>query len=133
MSSSEKIVLIGGTGQLGSDIRLAAERAGIPVGILSHDDVDIGTVEPVSRKIREKRPTIVINCAAFHQVERCEEDPSVAFQTNAVGALNVARAAAASGARCVYISTDYVFNGKKQPPIDGHIEPDTGYLESDTP
>src|SRR5262245_20811146 len=110
-SSSDRIVLIGGAGQLGSDLRAAAENAGLDVLALGHGDVEILAAQAVVERLKETRPTIVINCAAFHQVDRCEEDPSLAFQTNAVGALNVARAAAGVGARCVFISTDYVFDG----------------------
>jgi dTDP-4-dehydrorhamnose reductase len=131
MSSSEKIALIGGTGQLGSDLRISAETAGIPVAALSHHDLDVSAPETLVPKLRDLAPTVVINCAAFHQVERCEETPLTAFQINALGALNVARAAEVVRARCVFISTDYVFDGEKKAPLDGHLDQETGYVETD--
>jgi dTDP-4-dehydrorhamnose reductase len=54
---------------------------------------------------------VIVNAAAFHKLELCELDPLRAFAVNAVGALEVARAADEVGARCVFISTDYVFDG----------------------
>jgi dTDP-4-dehydrorhamnose reductase len=65
----------------------------------------------------------IINCAAFVRVDDCESLAREAFAVNAIGALNVARLAAESGAKCIYISTDYVFDGNK----------DTPYIESDAP
>ena len=75
----------------------------------------------------------MINCAAFHQVDRCEDDPAQALQVNALGALNVAKSAEALGAKCVYISTDYVFSGKKPPSQDGSTIDANSYQEIDTP
>jgi dTDP-4-dehydrorhamnose reductase len=59
------------------------------------------------------RPDAVINAAAFHKVELCEEDARRAFDVNAIGPLNTARAARAVGARFVFVSTDYVFGGDR--------------------
>jgi dTDP-4-dehydrorhamnose reductase len=64
------------------------------------------------------RPDAVLNTAAFHNMPRCEEDPARAFAVNAVGALNLARAAAEAGVRNVYFSTDYVFDGAKGEPYE---------------
>jgi dTDP-4-dehydrorhamnose reductase len=68
-------------------------------------------------------PDAVMNCAAYVRVDDCEEHASEAFNVNAIGALNLARACAAANALCVYISTDYVFDGRKATP----------YTESDLP
>ena len=75
----------------------------------------------------------MINSAAFHQVDRCEDDPAQALKVNAVGALNVARASNALGAKCVYISTDYVFSGGRAPPKQGVTDEANSYSESDHP
>ncbi len=61
--------------------------------------------------LEEQRPEVVINCAALTNVDQCEDEPGPAFAVNAIGALNVARAAQEIGAAVVYISTDYVFGG----------------------
>ncbi len=127
------IALLGADGQLGSDIRLAAEYAGVSVVPLTHRDADITDAEGVARALEAVRPAVVINSAAFTNVEGAEDEPAIAFQVNAVGAVNVARAAAALGARCVYISTDYVFDGSKPAPADGRPDSETAYLETDRP
>jgi dTDP-4-dehydrorhamnose reductase len=69
----------------------------------------------------QMRPQVVVNCAAFVRVDECEDQPQQAFDVNAIGALHVARTCAKLDAVCVYISTDYVFDGSK----------DAAYTESD--
>ena len=64
----------------------------------------------------------MINTAAFHRVDDCELNPALAFAVNAVGAANVARAAAETGAGVVFFSTDYVFSGEGRPRHDPHME-----------
>jgi dTDP-4-dehydrorhamnose reductase len=61
--------------------------------------------------VAEAAPDVVVNLAAFHKVERCEEEPGAALSVNAVGAWTVARAARSARARCVFVSSDYVFGG----------------------
>lgn len=123
MSSSRPIAILGATGQLGSDLVRAAAAAGADHVALSHEDVDVTDVESLARAFDRLKPAVVINSAAFHQVDRCEEDPAEAYRVNAVGALLTARAAQDVGARCLFVSTDYVF--------DGGRDPRTGYTEDD--
>jgi dTDP-4-dehydrorhamnose reductase len=106
-----KILVFGGWGQLGSDLAIAAVD-GHELVRPHHGEVDVTDAEAVARVVAAERPHAVVNAAAFHKVELCEEDAVRAFTVNAVGALNVARAARNVGARTVYISTDYVFDGK---------------------
>ncbi len=68
----------------------------------------------VRRTIRELSPKVVIHTAAYTDVDGCENDPDTAFKINVLGTENVARACAEYGAGMVYLSTDYVFNGKKR-------------------
>lgn len=114
-------VVIGAAGQLGTD--LVRALPGRVVG-LTHRDVDITDGLGVFRALRAHRPDWVINTAAFHRVDDCERNPSLAFAVNAIGAQTVARAAVALAARSVFISTDYVFGG------DSGFVP---YVEQDTP
>jgi dTDP-4-dehydrorhamnose reductase len=65
----------------------------------------------VADAVASSRPDAVVDAAAFHKVELCEEQPARSFSVNAVGALNMARACREQGVRCVYVSTDYVFDG----------------------
>ena len=125
MSSSKPIAILGASGQLGSDIVRAAQVAGIPYVALRHEDVEVTDPASLSRALEKIGPAAVINSAAFHQVDRCEEDPGEAYRVNAVGSLLAARAASDAGARYLYISTDYVFDGKR--------DPKTMYEEEDSP
>jgi dTDP-4-dehydrorhamnose reductase len=119
-----RIAVIGSGGQLGSDLVAdlrAADRGDVIA--LTRDDVDVTDTGSVHRAIEAARPAVVINCAAFVRVDDCEDRPEEAFAVNALGAWNVARACVEVGARCVYISTDYVFGGQKLQP----------YTEEDPP
>jgi dTDP-4-dehydrorhamnose reductase len=114
-----KTLVIGSSGQLGHDLMKSfGEKT---VG-LTHTDIDVTDGVGVSRIVREQEPDWVINTAAFHRVDDCELNPALAFAVNAVGAANVARAAAEIGAGVVFFSTDYVFDGEARPRHDPHLE-----------
>jgi dTDP-4-dehydrorhamnose reductase len=110
------VAVLGATGQLGSDLcRLLAEK-GLPCFPLAHADLDVCQHEEVSRVLKGLRPRVVVNCAAFHHVERCEEEPERAFAVNALAVRNLALVCRDLGALLVHISTDYVFDGEKGSP-----------------
>jgi len=111
-------------------LRAAAAEGVDHVGV-GHEDLDVTNTDSVMAGMARYRPTIVINTAAFHRVDRCEDHPHEAYLVNAVGALLVARAAVHAGARSVYISTDYVFSGDKPPAEDGRLTPKTAWVEDD--
>jgi len=111
-----KVAVIGGSGQLGQDISAAFIAAGDAVMPLSHDEVDVTSHESVKNALSQCRPDVVINTAAFHHVEKCEADPALGFAVNSLGARHVAQVTDSLGATLVHISTDYVFDGKKQAP-----------------
>jgi dTDP-4-dehydrorhamnose reductase len=132
--SSERILVLGATGQLGVDVVKVAQGRGLYVIGVGHDEVDVTKPETIAAAFARHAPTTVVNCAAFHQVDKCEDDPAQAFAVNAVGAFNVAKAAKKpAGARVVYISTDYVFDGRKPPPRDGKPTAATAYTPDDAP
>ena len=113
MSSYKKIAVIGSNGQLGTDIvQVLQEKFSIVP--LTRSDLDITSSDNVQSLITSLKPDVVINCAAFHRLDDCETDPITAFTVNSIGALNVSLACASVGAKCVYISTDYVFDGLTQ-------------------
>jgi dTDP-4-dehydrorhamnose reductase len=118
-----RVAVIGSNGQLGSDLVEALTRnsAFEPIGVL-HKDLEVSDASSCKR-IAELKPEVVVNTAAFHKTDLCEDDPLRAFQVNAVGSYNVSRACSDIGAVHVYISTDYVFSGDKVQP----------YSEEDTP
>ncbi len=114
-----RTLVIGSSGQLGQDLMkaLGDDAAG-----LTHADIDVTDGVGVSRILREQRPDWVINTAAFHRVDDCELNPTLAFAVNAIGAANVARAADEIRAGVVFYSTDYVFGGEGRPRHDPHTE-----------
>ena len=118
-----KVAVIGSTGQLGQDLmRVFGEEA---VGF-AHEDLDVTDEESVASAVRSAEPDWVLNTAAFHRVDDCETNPTLTFATNATGALNVARAAAAVGSGVAFFSSDYVFG-------DQNRGRDNPYEEEDAP
>jgi dTDP-4-dehydrorhamnose reductase len=116
-----RVVVIGSKGQLGTDLVKAMENRHEAIG-LTHSDIDVTSPESCLG-LKDFRPDAVINTAAFHRTDQCEDEPLRALTVNALGARNVAVASRAAGASSVYISTDYVFDGTASSP----------YSESDTP
>ena len=114
-----RTLVIGSSGQLGQDLMRTLGDGAIG---LTHADIDVTDGVGVSRILREHRPDWVINTAAFHRVDDCELNPTLAFAVNATGAGNVARAAQEIGAGVVFYSTDYVFGGEDRPRHDPHTE-----------
>ncbi len=119
-----KVAVIGSNGQLGSD--LCRQLTSGQLIALAHSDVEITDISSVKRALQRCSPDIVINTAAFHRVDDCEDDPDKAFLINAIGARNVAVVAEEIGAKLVHISTDYVFGGEPQ-------ARNAPYTEFDTP
>ena len=118
-----KVVIIGSNGQLGTDLVEAFARRGYDVMGLTHQDIQVESVDSVRSVLRSIKPDVVLNTAAFHNVPKCEEDPARAYGVNSLGALNVARASDELSFTNVYYSTDYVFDGAKKFP----------YVEADAP
>jgi dTDP-4-dehydrorhamnose reductase len=118
-----KIAVLGAEGQLGSDVCAKFEENSDTVFPLSHKDVEIASFQSVRKALYEIEPHIVVNTAAFHNVEKCENDAKRAFAVNGCGARNVAAGAAEVGAVVFHISTDYVFDGSGRRP----------YVEKDCP
>lgn len=114
-----RTLVIGASGQLGQDLM---QVFGCDAVGLTHTDIDVTDGIGVSRIFREQAPDWVINTAAFHRVDDCELNPTLAFAVNATGAANVARAAAEIGAGVVFYSTDYVFGGENRARHDPHTE-----------
>ena len=111
-----KILVTGAAGMLGREVMLAAGNAGHDVVGYGHAELDIADADAVSAKIEGERPGVVINCAAWTNVDGAEEAEEEATRINGAGAGNVAAAAAAAGAAVVYVGSDYVFDGGKGAP-----------------
>jgi dTDP-4-dehydrorhamnose reductase len=118
-----KIAVIGADGQLGTDVVKAFSANGDEVVSWTHADIELSDPGSVSERIAAAKPRIVVNTAAMHHVDKCEQDPARAFAVNGLGAKNLAAAAKEAGTTLMHISTDYVFDGEKSSP----------YVETDAP
>jgi dTDP-4-dehydrorhamnose reductase len=116
-----KVLITGAGGMLGHDLATEAEAVHHEVVALTREELDITDYDAVLDRFERELPAVVINCAAWTDVDGAEDHEQEVFAVNGDGAGNVARAAAAIGARIVQISTDYVFDGTKPEP----------YVESD--
>lgn len=113
-----KVAVIGANGQLGSDVTEIFRENRDEVAALTHQDIEILDLTSVQNALKEVKPDIVVNTAAYHNVEKCETELHDAFAGNALGAKNLAEVAAEQGFYLVHISTDYVFDGAKQVPYE---------------
>lgn len=103
------VLLIGGSGQLGREIRArwSADRIVAP----PHRELDLEDAVALADALERERPDVLINCAAYHNVDLCETTPERAFAVNALAVERAARLVRERGAVFVTISTDYVFDG----------------------
>lgn len=114
-----KVAVIGARGQLGSDLIKEFKSDAVP---LTHEDIEVSDITSCEG-LREINPDVIVNTAAFHKTDECEDQPEKTFAVNTVGAKNIASIAGSIDAYTVYISTDYVFDGEKGSP----------YVETDYP
>jgi len=120
-----RILVIGAKGMLGRDLMGILHSSFSKDEVIGWDieEIDIRKEDDSVAKIKDLRPEVVIHLAAYTDVDGCESDKERAFAVNAEGTRHVALAASTCRAKMVYLSTDYVFDGKKGEP----------YLESDPP
>lgn len=126
-----RTLIFGVKGQLGKDLSTVFCEEGPTVG-RDLPELDIGNGEAVRSVAQEFQPDLVINAAAYTDVERAEDDREAAFRVNETGARHVAEAAAAVKAVVVYFSTDFVFDGAQSRPYEPEdpIRPHGVYAES---
>jgi dTDP-4-dehydrorhamnose reductase len=119
-----RVAIIGANGQLGTDL-VARFRLDDEVLPLTRQQADVRDRPAILAALAPFRPDVVINTAAFHKVDVCEDRPWPATETNVLGTVNVARACRELGARFVHLSTDYVFSGDAARPYreDDPAEP----------
>ncbi|MGD9140122.1 MAG: dTDP-4-dehydrorhamnose reductase [bacterium] len=117
-----KILVTGARGMMGTDMCDVLAQ-GHDVAGVDIEDFDILNGEAVLEAIEALAPEIVVHLAGFTRVEDAEDQKDEAFNTNAVGTMNMAKASRDAGARLIYVSTDYVFDGSKDSP----------YVETDIP
>ncbi|WP_017939262.1 dTDP-4-dehydrorhamnose reductase [Zestomonas thermotolerans] len=115
-----RVLITGARGQVGHEL-LRRAPSGFEVMGLGSSELDIGDAGSVESTLRQLRPRLIINAAAYTAVDKAESEPGQAYRVNRDGVANLARAAAEIGAPILHISTDYVFAGDAQQP----------YLETD--
>jgi len=111
-----KILLIGASGQLGTDLHRVLVSHGATVAPVSHAELEVSDGKAVDSTVAGTHPTAVISTGAFHKVEECEKQAARAFEVNALGARNLAQACDRAGCVLVHFSTDYVFDGMQRSP-----------------
>ncbi len=118
-----KAIIFGGGGQLGVELCREFERRQWLVKRFDRQSLDITNTHLVEEAVAQADPQLVINAAAYNQVDIAENEPLAAYQANALAVRNIAMACRQTDARLVHYSTDYVFDGTKGSP----------YVETDTP
>ena len=108
-----KILITGTDGQLGRELINQGQLKGFSVQTPSEDDMDITDLEKIDRCMAFHQPEVVINAAAYTQVDKAESEAALAFAVNTTGSANLARMCAKNKIPLVHISTDYVFDGQK--------------------
>lgn len=120
----KKILLIGADGQLGTDLRKVIDK-NYELLCPSIEELDIVQFDKTKEYIHQNHPDLIINTAAFHQVDECEKDPQTSFLVNTSAVKNLADVCKELDILLVHISTDYVFGLDK--------ERRTPYTEQDLP
>jgi dTDP-4-dehydrorhamnose reductase len=104
-----RALITGGGGQLASDLQ---ELLGDDARSFTHAELDIADATALDRAFEEVRPDVVFNCAAFHNVDVCETEPDSAWAVNVRAVRDIAQ----RGAKLVHLSTNYVFDGRREEP-----------------
>lgn len=113
--------VLGGGGLLGREMQRCLQKKDIAFFATTHAEADIRELEALKKIVKKKKPTHIVNCSAYNKVDEAEKEEKLAFEVNAKGAENLGILALLFQLRIIHISTDYVFDGKKESP----------YLESD--
>ena len=111
-----KILVTGATGMLGQDVKRTLTAQGHDCQGASSADFDLRDAEATQAAVLAAKPDAIIHCAAWTAVDAAESDPAACCAVNAMGTMNIARAARLVGAKLMSISTDYVFDGSGDAP-----------------
>jgi dTDP-4-dehydrorhamnose reductase len=109
-----RILVTGANGQVGWELARRGARKGFDIMALDHATLDITDSSAVNREVRGSGPSVVVNAAAYTAVDQAESESELAFAANRDGPAYLASACAEAGIPLIHISTDFVFDGKKQ-------------------
>lgn len=113
-----KVLVTGGNGQLGQDVAASLRHRDIQGISVDKNDFSITEAEQTQKYIQSSNPDVVIHCAAYTAVDKAEDDRTLCHAVNVLGTRHIAQACRALNARMIYVSTDYVFDGKGSMPYD---------------
>ena len=123
-AESKNILITGANGQLGNEMRIVSrEQSTLVFHFTDVAELDICDIDAVERWVTEHNIHCIVNCAAYTNVNKAEEDVALCDKLNHLAPANLATVAARHGIGLIHVSTDYVFNGKQHTP----------YREDDTP
>lgn len=125
-----KVLVTGANGQLGKEVSKLLRELGIEFVSSDHSEMDITDSNSVKKVFDQEHPTVVFHCAAYTAVDKAEDEgKELNWKVNVDGTRNVAKAAEAIGAKLVYISTDYVFDGTntEEYHVDDETNPQNEY------
>lgn len=108
----QKVAIFGGRGQLGVELTTLFRQSGYEVSAFERSSLDITNASAVETALAKCDPAVVLNAAAYNQVDLAEQEPAAAYQVNALAVRNLAIACRQVDARLVHFSTDYVFDGQ---------------------
>lgn len=111
MRNNKTILVTGANGQLGNEMQIVAQGSEDRYLFTDVAELDITDAEAVEKMIRENHVDVIVNCAAYTNVDKAEEEPAVAERLNALAVRNLAESAKRNDAVLIHISTDYVFGG----------------------
>ena len=125
-------LITGGSGQLGIAVSQELDKLGIAFDAWSSKDLDITQSSTVRKAIEKLSPAVVVNCAAWTDVDGAENHPVDASRVNSDGPKNLASAAKLCNSMLIHVSTDYVFSGESQSPwqVADEINPQSAYGRS---
>ncbi len=125
------VVILGALGQLGTAM-IREFEGHAPLVALGRGDVDLTDSRQLARRMRDLRPAVVVNCAAYNAVDAAEDEPATALAVNALAVRTLARAADDAGVALVHFSTDFVFDGTASQPYseDDRPNPQSVYASS---
>ena len=113
-----KVLVTGVKGQLGYDVMKRLAALNMEARGVDYTDCDLTDGDAVMGLVRDEAPDAIIHCAAYTAVDRAETEPEKCAAVNGMGTLNLVRAALAVDAKLLYVSTDYVFSGEGDTPVD---------------
>ena len=116
-----KILLSGASGQLGRSLQTALSNHAVTA--LVRGQLDIANLQEVREALSAHSPDLVVNAAAFNEVDKAQTDEDAAYRANALGPRNLALAAAERGSRLLHVSSDYVFDGTRRAPYHEYCPP----------